>query len=177
MTSTGAECPLCSSVRCIRASIALTLSRCPDCGLRFRAPQPDDVQLRAIYELAYSAQVVATGSRDMAGTGDAVGRQYVQLHPADVPAELVELQAHLDRVVGGLGWGGGDLIDHRLRLLGPIAGRNLRDLGAALDALRELRSGGGVAGFAAVSGFLAGKLRLRGIRRRLLADLLSLLFG
>ena len=78
MTATATMCPLCSSIRCLPASLALLLSKCPDCGLRFRDPQPKHEDLRAIYRQAYTEEVVATGSLDMAGTGDDIARQYVQ---------------------------------------------------------------------------------------------------
>lgn len=76
MSTASTECPLCRRAEIDSASAALRLSRCRDCGLRFRNPAPTDEELETIYRKAYVAEEIAIGSTDMAGTTDGIARQY-----------------------------------------------------------------------------------------------------
>ncbi len=78
MTGVFNRCPLCEASPIGNASYALNLSLCPQCGLRFRNPQPTDQELELIYREAYSDDEVAAGSEAMAGTTDSIATQYAR---------------------------------------------------------------------------------------------------
>ena len=140
MTGLFNRCPLCGASPLRSASAALSLSLCPQCGLRFRNPQPTDQELELVYREAYSDEKVAAGSDDMAGTTDEIASQYARQLSRHEPLSgrrVIDFGAGLGAASRALAAAGATVI-----AVDPFSAPELRKQGLNAHETLEALSGG-----------------------------------